>query len=67
MEDANEGNKMKKKTKEVLFMIVWFSTYIAAMQFLRFKFGIFQISAVWVLVGSALFWLFQKLIKPNSN
>ncbi len=58
---------MKKKTKEVIFMVVWFAFYIAAMQFLRFKFGIFAISAAWVIVGIPLFWLFQKLIKSNSN
>jgi ABC-type protease/lipase transport system fused ATPase/permease subunit len=58
---------MKMKTKEVIFMIAWFAVYLVAMQFLRFKFGIFTISAAWVIVGIPLFWLFQKLNKPKSN
>jgi ABC-type protease/lipase transport system fused ATPase/permease subunit len=58
---------MKTKTKEVIFMIIWIAVYITAMQFFRFKFGIFAISAVWVLVGIPLFWLFKRFNKPKSN
>jgi hypothetical protein len=53
--------------KEVIFMAVWVAVYITAMQFLRFKFGIFTISAVWIVIGIPLFWLFTRLTKPNSN
>jgi hypothetical protein len=55
------------KGKSVLLLFVWFAVYITAMQFLRFRFGIFKISAACFVIGIILFWLFTGLNKPNSN
>jgi hypothetical protein len=56
----------KLKTKEAIFMIAWVAVYITALHFLMFKFGIFTISAAWVLAGIPLFWLFQRLTSQNQ-
>jgi hypothetical protein len=56
---------MKPKTKQVIFMAVWFGIYISAKQFLRFKFGVFEISAAWVAIGIPLYWFFCMRRKPN--
>ncbi len=58
---------MKMKTKESIFMLVWFALYIVATQFWRFKFGIFKISAASIIIGILLFWVFTRLNKPKSN
>jgi hypothetical protein len=39
------------KTKQWIFLAVWFAGYIAALQFLRFKFGLIQISAFFLVIG----------------
>ena len=53
------------KTKQWIVLAVWFVCYMAAMEFLRFKFGIFMISGVAVVVGIPLMLLVGKPQKKN--
>jgi len=58
---------MKTKTKQWIILAVWFVAYIAAMEFFRFKFGIFKISAAFIVIGvSFMFWA-AKSSTPKSH
>lgn len=48
------------KKKQWIFLSIWFASYITAMQFLRFKFGAFEITGAFILIGILL-----QLIFPN--
>ena len=58
-------NRMNRK--QWVIIVIWFIAYIAALQFFRFKFGLFTISGVAVVVGTILMWLFRTKIHPKSN
>ena len=52
------------RKKEWIFVAVWFVTFIAALNFYRFQFGIFTIAGVWLLVGVPIAFLLKRR-KPN--
>jgi glucan phosphoethanolaminetransferase (alkaline phosphatase superfamily) len=54
------------KKKQWIFLCAWFVLYIAAMQFLRFKFGIFQVSGVSFAIGVLIWMIFFQNKGMNS-
>lgn len=59
--------KMKHwKKKQWIFMVVWCVTYVATLQFFRFKFGLFEITGAFVAIGLLLTWLLGRSSKPKS-
>jgi hypothetical protein len=51
--------------KTYIIFAAWFIAYIAALQFLRFKFGLFNISAAFLVVGVPLMWLAGRSQRPG--
>jgi len=62
-----KDERVQMNKKQWILLVIWFAAYITAMQFLRFKFGIFTISGVAVVIGVALMLLLGKSNKPNSS
>jgi hypothetical protein len=48
-----------------IVLAAWFACYISALQFLRFRFGVLEISGIAVVVGIPLMLIFAKPGKPN--
>ena len=48
------------RRKQWIVLAVWFAALIAALQFFRFQFGIFKISAAFILIGIPLMVLFAR-------
>jgi hypothetical protein len=55
------------KAKQWIFLAVWFLCYTLSLEFFRFKFGLFEIGAVYVIIGIPLVWFFGRQKKPRSN
>ena len=53
--------------KQWIVLGVWCVAYVAALQFYRFKFGLFEISAVFLIVGIPLMFLLGKPKKANPK
>ena len=58
---------MSKRTnkKQWAFLIVWFIAYIATLEFFRFKFGLFQITGFFLVIGLLLTRLFENKQNPH--
>jgi hypothetical protein len=50
-----------------IMLSIWYVSYVATLQFFRFKFGLLHISAAFVVIGVPLMYLVDRLTKPNSN
>jgi hypothetical protein len=55
------------KTKQWVLLAIWFVCYEVCLQFFRFKFGLFEISAVFMIIGIPLMLFFGRPNKPNSD
>jgi len=53
------------RTRQRIFVAIWFAAYIATLEFFRFKFGLLKISAAFVLIGIPLMLLFDRTKKLN--
>ena len=63
MNNRDQIHMKRKRNKMLWFVIgVWFVTYVAALQFWRFKYGAFEITAVYLVVGIPL-----TLLLRDSN
>ena len=60
---------MKTRTKEIIFFVAWFVAYILSVNFFRFKFGLFQISGAFLVLGGLLQWLLfhRKADRPKQD
>jgi hypothetical protein len=52
--------KSKWNKKQLILMGIWYVAYMATLEFFRFRFGLLQISAFYLLVGVPLVWLFSR-------
>jgi len=59
--------KGKMKMKQWIVFGVWIAAFIATLQFFRFKFGLFEIVAVYLVIGIPLMLLTRKPKKPNPK
>jgi len=55
------------KTKQWITLFVWFVLYIAALRFFRFRFGILEISAAFLIIGIPTMLLVARPKKTNPN
>jgi hypothetical protein len=50
--------KSAKVRKQIVFA-VWFVCFISALEFFRFKFGLFRIGFAFMIVGIPVMWFFS--------
>jgi hypothetical protein len=55
------------KTRQWVALAIWFVCYTATLQFFRFKFGLFQISAAYMIIGILYNWIFRGWLKGRPN
>jgi hypothetical protein len=53
------------KMRQWLVLAVWYVCLIAALQFFRFKFGLFPICGAFAIIGIPAMLIFGKTNKPN--
>ena len=56
---------MSTKSKQIIFTPLWLLVMTLTLHFYRFKFGLFQIVAFFIVVGVILQWLLFSRRKPN--
>jgi hypothetical protein len=56
---------MKEMRRQWIILTIWFTCYISALTFLRFRFGVLEISCVALVVGVPIMLLFARQSKPN--
>jgi hypothetical protein len=59
--------KNKRNRKIWIIFSIWYVSYVATLQFFRFKFGLLHISAAFAVIGIPLMYFVDRLTKPNSN
>lgn len=59
--------KSKMKKREWIFLAASYVACTAILQFFRFKFGLFEISAAFLVVSRLLLWFLERLSKPDSS
>jgi len=50
-----------------IFLVAWYASFIASLQFFRFKFGVNTIAIFFVVTAIPFLWLLGRLAKPKSN
>jgi len=58
--EYGEGPMNKMNKKQLIGMVIWYLLYMAAMEFFRFKFGIFKISLAFLLIGLPLVYFLSR-------
>ena len=53
------------KKKQLIALVVWYVCYMIAMAFFRFKFGVFGITAFFLVVGIPMMLFFGRTSTPK--
>ena len=58
---------IRMKARQWICLAVWFALYLATLEFFRFRFGLFRISAVFLVSGILAIWSVGRIGKSAAT